>query len=85
MRVKEILKEKGMTQKELAKKIGIMEMSLSRSISGNPSLETMRKIAGALGVDVRELLAPSGEVAVKCPKCGTTIKLHVEDGSAEQE
>ena len=37
--VKELLKQKGMTAKELAEKLGISEGALSKSISGNPTLE----------------------------------------------
>ena len=39
-----------------------MEMkreSLSRAINGNPTLETLEKIASALGVDVPELFTSS--------------------------
>lgn len=55
LRVKEILKERGLTQKQLADMIDIAEISLSRSINGNPTLDTLQKIASALGVDIIEL------------------------------
>ena len=86
MRVKELLKEKGMTAKELAKRLGMTETGLSISISenGNPSLNRLRSIAEILGVDVIDLISPESKNGViTCPKCGTTIKLHVEDGNAE--
>ena len=74
LRIKEILKEKGMTQKELAKKMGVAEMSVSKSINGNPGLSTLEKIAEALGVDVSELFAPSRNV-IRCPHCGAVLEL----------
>ena len=74
LRVKDILKEKGMTQKELAEKMGVAEISLSRSISatGNPSLDTLKKIADALNVDISELF---GGKVLTCPRCGAVLEL----------
>lgn len=74
LRVKEILKEKGMTQKELAERMGVAEISLSRSISvtGNPSLDTLRKIAKSLNVDISELF---GGMSLTCPRCGAILEL----------
>ncbi len=59
LRVKEILKAKGITQKKLAEKLDISVVALSRIINGNPTLETLKKIADALGVEVKELFANS--------------------------
>ncbi|WP_130892519.1 helix-turn-helix domain-containing protein [Paraprevotella xylaniphila] len=59
MRVKEVLKQKGMTAKELAAKIGISEGALSQSIKegANPNLQTLTKIATALNVPITELFS----------------------------
>ena len=76
--VKEILKRKGMTAKELAAKLGISEGALSKSLSGNPTLERIEQIASALGVPVSELFAAPKEGIIHCPKCGTEIKLNPE-------
>lgn len=59
MRIKEVCKEKGITVSQLAEKMGIKQESLSRAINGNPTLETLEKIAFALGVDVPELFTSS--------------------------
>lgn len=77
--VKELLKQKGMTAKELAEKLGISEGALSKSISGNPTLERIEQIASTLGVEVYELFAPgnSSEGIIRCPNCGKEIKLTV--------
>ncbi len=76
MRVKEILKEKGLTQKDLADKMGVAEISLSRSINGNPNLATLQKIADALDVKIEELFAPKGETThFLCPSCGAKLQL----------
>lgn len=63
MDIKEILinnidflcRERKWTRRDLAKKMGIMEASLSRSLKGNPTLETLEKIAKALDVSIKSL------------------------------
>ena len=55
LQLKDLLRRKGMTAKELAVKIGISEGALSKSLSGNPTLERIEQIAAALGVSVPEL------------------------------
>lgn len=78
LRIKEIIKAKGITAKELAAKIGISEGALSLAINGNPTVETLEKIALALCVPVSELFAAPKEGVIHCPKCGTEIKLNPE-------
>lgn len=53
--VKEVCKEKGLTIQDLADKMEMKRESLSRAINGNPTLETLEKIASALEVDITEL------------------------------
>ena len=64
LRVKEICKSKGITLQTLAERLGINRVNLSASIKGNPTLETMTKIAKALNVTVNELL-PEEEKSIK--------------------
>lgn len=77
MRVKELLKEKGMTAKELAGILGMTETGLSIAISdkGNPPLKRLEEIAAALGVTVPELFAPQPTNTITCPHCGKLIKV----------
>lgn len=82
MRIKDVCKEKGITVSQLAKKMGIKQESLSRAINGNPTLETLEKIANALNVDITDLFKKndSGEdvngfVRVK----GTIYEIHSFD------
>lgn len=53
--IKEVIKKKGYSVTSLAEKIGMTQVSLSRIINGNPTVETLEKIADALDVDVRDL------------------------------
>lgn len=74
-RITEILKENGMTQTDLAERIGISRVGLSKAINGNTTITTLRKIAVALGVTVPELFAPQPTNTITCPHCGKLIKI----------
>ena len=80
LRVKEICKEKGITIQELADNMEMKRESLSRAINGNPTLETLEKIATALGVNITELFdQPKNNTAgITCPHCGKNINIKVE-------
>lgn len=54
-RIAEILKERRITQTDLADRIGISRVGLSKAINGNTTIATLRKIATALDVSVSEL------------------------------
>ena len=74
-RIAEILKSKGMTRTDLAEKIGISRVGLSKAINGNTTITTLRKIAAALSVSVPELFAPQPTNTITCPKCGTVLEV----------
>ena len=54
-RIKEALKKKGVTQKELCAKIGMSEAGLSKAINGSASKVTLEKVAAALCVKYEDL------------------------------
>lgn len=76
-RIKELCKEKGILIKELAAKMGITDIGLRQSLNGNPTIGTLEKIAGALGVEVVELFRPSDSAQIVCPHCGKSIIIKV--------
>ena len=80
LRIKEVIKEKGMTITELADKMGINRVNLSNMVNGNPTVETLNKIADALEVSVTELFEQSktGTVSLSCPHCGKSINIKAE-------
>jgi transcriptional regulator with XRE-family HTH domain len=67
LRIREICKQRGITQKELAQKIGISAVGLSKAIKGNPTIKTLDNIADALGVKVWDLFEK--DKTLTCPKC----------------
>ncbi|MDR1883739.1 MAG: helix-turn-helix transcriptional regulator [Prevotella sp.] len=72
LKIKKVLKDRGMSVQDLAAKMGITRIALSYQINGNPTLETLNKIAEHIGVDISELFEcrpvsgnPTLEILVK--------------------
>ena len=61
MKLKELRKEKGFTQKELGKAVGISEVMIGQYERGvrTPKIEMREKIANALGVTLNYFLSDS--------------------------
>ena len=55
LRVAELLKSRGMTQTELAEKMGMSRVGLAKAIAGNTTISSLRKIADALDVPITAL------------------------------
>lgn len=60
--------------KDLAEKLGMSEVGLSKSLNGNPTVSRLEEIAKVLGVDFMELFEQENG-AITCPKCGTKFKM----------
>lgn len=88
MRIKEILKERDMTQQQFADMMGITRSALTQQLSGKPSLSTIERMAEALEVEVWELFKSKTEIVdeileekkntITCPKCGARFELKEE-------
>lgn len=59
-KIKEVIKEQGISQKELCKMVGMSEAGMSNAINGSASKETLQKIADALKIDVSDLRVEEG-------------------------
>lgn len=76
LRIKELCKERGITQAQLAKKIGILPVSFSQAIARNNfDMNYLKKIAEALEVSIPELFEDAR--AITCPHCGKKIHIKV--------
>lgn len=60
--VRRICKERKLQLKDLAANMGIDPAALTRALSGNCRLDTMQKIATALGVSMKSLFEPLDDV-----------------------
>ena len=80
-RIKEILNEKKMLQKDLAALLDITPVTLSQNLSRNPSIQTLAKIADALNVDVLDLFEdnrPTPPAIQECPHCNNKIEITIK-------
>ena len=79
-RIKELCQERGITQKELAEKMGISDISLNKTLRGDyPQLQSLERIANALDVDISELFVrntPDSEVNGYVKVKGTLYEVH---------
>lgn len=80
LRIKELLKEKGIMHKELAEKLGVTDIALRASLKGNPTIGTLEKVANAIGCNISELFEPLKKdgVSLTCPHCGKEINIKIE-------
>lgn len=65
-KIKEVRKEKELTQRELAERLGTTPQNIAQYETGkrNPKRETLQKIAQALNVPLSDLI-PDNEITVK--------------------
>ena len=89
LQIKEALKKRGIKQNDIADRLGINRVSLSRLLSdkNDMRLSTIKKIADAIGCDVAEFFTPAEPAepaehnTITCPHCGAklVINLSVSD------
>ncbi len=80
MRIKEIIKSKGYTQKEFADMLGITLSALNQRLDGNPTIGSLKEMAKVLEVDLLDLFEDDREKnsSIKCPNCGKDIAIEVK-------
>lgn len=81
LRIKELCKERGITQAQLADKLGIQAVSFSQAVSRNKfNMDRLSDIADALGVEIPDLFErpKKDSLSLTCPHCGKDINLKVE-------
>lgn len=81
LRLKELLSEKGITLTEFAQRTGISQSNLSNYIKGSisPTLDTLRKIATYLQIDVVELFKEKDEIELYAKYNGQMLPITKKD------
>ena len=80
-KIKELCAKRGISQVELARKLGITDISLNKTLRGEyPKLQTLERIAIALEVPISELFIneedkTDADNSLTCPHCGQKIKI----------
>ena len=82
MHIKEALKKRGLKQIDLAERLGINRVSLSRLLSdkNDMRISTIKKIADAIGCDVAEFFTPADKAdhnTITCPHCGEKLVINL--------
>lgn len=76
LRIKEMCKQKGITQAELAHRLGIKPVSFSQAVSRNKfDLCYLERIADCIGCNVVDLFQEEGNTFV-CPRCGAKLSVN---------
>lgn len=78
LNIKAAIKKKGLTSIEVAKRMNVTPAGLSNSINGNPSVDTLERIAEAIGCDISDLFDGRNEQSINCPHCGEPITIKIE-------
>ena len=82
LQIKEALKKRGLKQNDLAERLGINRVSLSRLLSdkNDMRISTIKKIADAIGCDVSEFFTPAeteDHNTITCPHCGEKLVINL--------
>ena len=84
MRIKQAIKESGSSVGEFAQKMGVSTQTISRQINGaNITVETVQKIADALGLPVGQLFDQKPQTTnadhnvITCPHCGAKLVINL--------
>lgn len=78
MDVKSIIKKKGYTIEQVAEKIGVTRVTLTQNLSRNPTMNTLQRVADAIGCKVGEFFIDEIEEdkhTITCPECGAKFDL----------
>ena len=70
LRITEHCKMQGITLQELADKMGVARSTANTLSKGNPTIETLSKIADALGVEVTDLFEKSSDEVIGVVRIG---------------
>lgn len=83
MDIKRVVKEHGYTLSDVAQNMGITRVTLSQTISRNPTINTLQRIADVIGADISEFFvdgkaANDNAAHIVCPHCGKPINIHID-------
>lgn len=81
MNIKGVIKEKGFTIEQVAGKMGITRITLTQCLSGNPTVNTLQRIAEAINCNVSDFFMDEIDTTQNnkstCPHCGKPIEVSI--------
>jgi transcriptional regulator with XRE-family HTH domain len=75
LKIKELCKKRGITLQELSRRLGINYQSVHAIMTGNPTVDTLQKIATVLDVPISELFEQPATDTITCPNCGAKLTI----------
>lgn len=75
LNIKKAIASKGFTSKDISSILQISPVSFSTMINGNPTVDTLEKIANAIGCDISDLFDRTSDNTLHCPNCGAELEL----------
>jgi transcriptional regulator with XRE-family HTH domain len=81
MIISKVIREHGFNIEQVAEQLGLKRGSLANMIGGNPTVETLQRIADVIGARRSEFFSdedidsPTGQV---CPYCGKQLNIKIE-------
>lgn len=73
LRIKEVLEERGLMQKDLAQMMGITPAAIHKSMDGSITFDKLGRIAAALNVPIADLIDDPSSPPKVCPYCGSPL------------
>lgn len=81
MDIKKVIKAHGYTLTQVAALMGVTRVTLCQTITGNPTINTLYRIADVIGCDVAEFFSEQHKTnKITCPHCGRSIAVHLSAG-----
>ena len=77
MDIKKALKRHNLTVADTAAKLGVDRVTLSRTINGNPTINTLMRISQVTGIPIAEFFAEDNTPSLTCPHCGKPIVVKI--------
>lgn len=77
LRIRELCDAAGITMRDLSLRAALSETSVLKAANRDGSVETLDKIAQALGVPVAALFQNHDTASVSCPECGKSFSVKV--------
>ena len=79
MDVKNVIKQRGYTIEQVAEKMGVTRVTLTQNLSRNPTINTLQRIANAIGCKVGDFffdeMDNQNKNTIPCPYCGKPIDI----------
>jgi transcriptional regulator with XRE-family HTH domain len=81
LRIREIIKSKNVDITDLAKRLNVTRQTVHYYINQDEknSVDTLNRIAAALGISVSDFFERPASDTITCPKCGARLEIKAKE------